>query len=179
MCSTSPGRAPGAAAGGAAADGGDRPRIVGCPGCGVVAEPRGRRVRRLHDVPAFGAPVRVVVAAAALPVRRAGLPGRRVQRGPCPGRTAGEADQPGGVVGDQLHPTRQRLGRRGGPAARGGLAHRVGRRSSRCWPSWPTTPHRFDGVAVIGVDEHVVRHEALLFRMEVRDLDRFAVAAAG
>lgn len=39
--------------------------------------------------------------------------------------------------------------------------------------------HRFDGVAVLGVDEHVVRHEALLFRMEVRDLDPFAVAAAG
>jgi transposase len=30
---------------------------VGCPGCGVVAEGRGRRVRRLHDIPAFGAPV--------------------------------------------------------------------------------------------------------------------------
>jgi hypothetical protein len=40
-------------------------------------------------------------------------------------------------------------------------------------------PHRFDGVTAIGVDEHCVRHEALLFRMEVRDLDRFAVAAAG
>jgi transposase-like protein len=40
-------------------------------------------------------------------------------------------------------------------------------------------PERFDGVQVIGVDEHAVRHEALLFRMEVRDLDRFAVAAAG
>jgi hypothetical protein len=40
-------------------------------------------------------------------------------------------------------------------------------------------PHRFDAVAVIGVDEHVVRHETLSFRMEVRDLDRFAVAAAG
>jgi len=40
-------------------------------------------------------------------------------------------------------------------------------------------PNRFDGVRVIGVDEHVVRHEALLFRMEVKDLDRFAVAAAG
>ena len=40
-------------------------------------------------------------------------------------------------------------------------------------------PARFDGVRVLGVDEHVVRHEALLFRMEVRDLDRFAVAAAG
>ncbi len=39
--------------------------------------------------------------------------------------------------------------------------------------------HRFDGVKVIGVDEHVVRHEALLFRMEVRDLPRLAVVAAG
>jgi hypothetical protein len=37
----------------------------------------------------------------------------------------------------------------------------------------------FAGVAVLGVDEHVVRHEALLFRMEVGDLHRFAVAAAG
>ena len=27
-------------------------------------------------------------------------------------------------------------------------------------------PKRFDGVQVIGVDEHVVRHEALLYRME-------------
>jgi hypothetical protein len=40
-------------------------------------------------------------------------------------------------------------------------------------------PARFDGVTAIGVDEHVVRHEALLFRMEVRDLHRLAVAAAG
>jgi hypothetical protein len=39
--------------------------------------------------------------------------------------------------------------------------------------------HRFEGVKVVGVDEHVVRHEALLFRMEVRDLHRLAVAAAG
>ena len=40
-------------------------------------------------------------------------------------------------------------------------------------------PHRFDGVAVLGVDEHVVRHEALLIRMEVKDLHRLAVVAAG
>jgi transposase len=40
-------------------------------------------------------------------------------------------------------------------------------------------PERFDGVKVIGVDEHVVRHEALLFRMEVRDLHRLVVVAAG
>ena len=40
-------------------------------------------------------------------------------------------------------------------------------------------PRRFDGVKVVGVDEHVVRHEALLFRMEVRDLHRLVVVAAG
>lgn len=30
---------------------------AGCPGCGVIAEAHGRRERRLHDIPAFGAPV--------------------------------------------------------------------------------------------------------------------------
>ena len=40
-------------------------------------------------------------------------------------------------------------------------------------------PQRFDGVQVVGVDEHVVRHEALLFRMEVRDHHRPVVVAAG
>ena len=39
-------------------------------------------------------------------------------------------------------------------------------------------PSRFDGVRVIGVDEHVVRHEALLYRMEVGDLHWLAVVAA-
>jgi hypothetical protein len=39
-------------------------------------------------------------------------------------------------------------------------------------------PHRFDDVQVIGVDEHVVRREALLFRMEVRDHHRRVVVAA-
>jgi hypothetical protein len=34
-------------------------------------------------------------------------------------------------------------------------------------------------VRTLGVDEHIVRHEALLFRMEVRDLRRFAVVAVG
>jgi hypothetical protein len=38
-------------------------------------------------------------------------------------------------------------------------------------------PDRLAGFDTVGVDEHLVRHEALLFRMEVRDLDRFAVAA--
>ena len=38
---------------------------------------------------------------------------------------------------------------------------------------------RFAGVTTLGVDEHLVRHEALLFRMEVRDLHRPAVVAVG
>jgi transposase len=32
----------------------------GCPGCGAIAEAPGRRDRRLHDIPAFGAPVQLV-----------------------------------------------------------------------------------------------------------------------
>jgi hypothetical protein len=40
-------------------------------------------------------------------------------------------------------------------------------------------PARLAGVDTLGVDEHIVRHEALLFRMEVRDLRRFAVVAVG
>jgi transposase len=34
-----------------------QPTETGCPGCGVIAAGHGRRVRRLHDIPAFGAPV--------------------------------------------------------------------------------------------------------------------------
>jgi hypothetical protein len=40
-------------------------------------------------------------------------------------------------------------------------------------------PARLTGVDTLGVDEQIVRHKALLFRMEVRDLRRFAVVAVG
>ena len=36
------------------------PAETGCPGCGVIAVGHGRRLRRLHDIPAFGAPVELV-----------------------------------------------------------------------------------------------------------------------
>jgi hypothetical protein len=42
-----------------------------------------------------------------------------------------------------------------------------------------SNPDRLRGVKTLGVDDHIVRHEALLFRMEVRDLRRFAVVAVG
>src|SRR5215207_9260444 len=32
------------------------PGGVGCPSCGVIAEARGRRLRRLYDIPAFADP---------------------------------------------------------------------------------------------------------------------------
>jgi len=37
---------------------------------------------------------------------------------------------------------------------------------------------RLEGVTTVGDDEHVVRHEALLYRMEVGDLHWLAVVAA-
>jgi transposase len=36
------------------------PAETGCPSCGVIAVGDGRRLRRLHDIPAFGAPVELV-----------------------------------------------------------------------------------------------------------------------
>ena len=39
-------------------------------------------------------------------------------------------------------------------------------------------PERTTGVRTLGVDEHIVRHEALLFRMEVKDLHGLVVVAA-
>src|SRR5687767_3208142 len=36
------------------------PTAAACPSCGVVAAGYGRRLRRLHDIPAFGAPVELV-----------------------------------------------------------------------------------------------------------------------
>ncbi len=52
----------------------------------------------------------------------------------------------------------------------------------RSWPRGTELliehPQRLDGVTTVGVDEHVVRHEALLYRMEVGDLHWLAVVAA-
>ena len=84
------------------AEGRDRPGPGGLSRLRRGRGGHGRRVRRLHDIPAFGAPVELVWR-----VRRHRCQSRRA-RSRCSPRTttspgAGEADHPGGVVGDQLH----------------------------------------------------------------------------
>jgi hypothetical protein len=103
-----------------AVDGRDRPcrELPGLRDDRRTARSTGAAVARYPHVRGAGA-----VAAAPLPVHRAGLSGAGLHRGPRAGR--GQAHHSGGLVGDQLHPTRQCLSRVGGPPARGGLAHRV------------------------------------------------------
>jgi len=66
-----------------------------------------------------------------------------------------------------------------------GLARQLGTTWKTVWRSikpllevMDADPARFDGVEILGVDEHIVRHEALLFRMEVEDLHGLVVVAA-
>jgi hypothetical protein len=63
------------------------------------------------------------------------------------------------------------------------LARHLGVDWHTCWDAIEVeararaaAPNRLAGVKTLGVDEHIVRHEALLFRMEVRDLRRFLKA---
>ena len=155
------------------------PTVMGCPTCGVIAHRHGRVTVRLIDAPAFGRPVRIVW---------------RKRRWVCP--------DPGCPVGsfveqdDRIAAPRSKLTAR---AARWAIeqirrehasVNGVRRQLGCGWRTvWDTIkpilqaadqdPDRFEGVTRLGVDEHVVRHEALLFRMEVRDRHRLAVAAAG
>jgi transposase len=66
------------------------------------------------------------------------------------------------------------------------LARQLGVDWHTCWDAVEvearartSDPARLPNVKTLGVDEHIVRHEALLFRMEVRDLRRSAVVAVG
>jgi transposase len=155
------------------------PAPMGCPRCGVLVGSHGRRDVVLVDSPCFGRPVRLVWR-------------KRTWR-------CGEERCPGGSFTEQhedLARPRALLSTRAcwwainqlrrEHASVAGIARQLGTTWRTVWRSiapllqaMADDETRFDGVATLGVDEHVVRHEALLFRMEVRDLDRFAVAAAG
>jgi len=154
------------------------PTSVGCPLCGVIATSHGRRSVWLVDAPSFGRPVRIVWRKRTWRCREPG----------CPSRSFTEQDErisrPRGLLTiracwwaiSQLRTEH---------ASVHGLARQLGTTWRTVWRSiepllqaMADDPARFDGVTSLGVDEHLVRHEALLVRMEVGDLDRFAVAAA-
>ena len=151
----------------------------GCRVWGVIASSRGRRRVTLVDAPCFGRPVQVVWRKRTW----------RCVEPACPVGSFTEQDaqicRPLGLLTvravwwaiDQLRTEH---------ASILGLARQLGTTWRTVWSSikplleaLADDPVRFDGVTTLGVDEHIVRHEALLFRMEVKDLDRFAVAAAG
>ncbi len=153
--------------------------VEGCRVCGVIASSRGRRRVILVDAPCFGRPVQVVWRKRTW----------RCVEPACPVGSFTEQD-------DQVCRSRGLLTVRAAWWAVGqlrtehasilGLARQLGTTWRTVWSSikplleaLADDPVRFDGVTTLGVDEHIVRHEALLFRMEVKDLDRFAVAAAG
>jgi transposase len=155
------------------------PAVMGCPTCGAVAHAHGRVVVRLVDAPAFGRPVRIRW------VKR-----RWVCPDPdCPAGTF--VEQNAAVASPRASLTVRAcwwaIGQlRREHASVNGIRRQFGTGWRTVWAAIKPLlqaadgdPARFEGVTTLGVDEHIVRHEALLFRMEVRDLHRLAVAAAG
>ena len=130
---------------------------MGCPGCGVVAGGHGRRLRRLHDIPAFGAPVELWW---------------RVRRYRCT-----EALCPVGVFTEEheLASPRAKLATRAAwwaisliqhdTASVAAVARRLGVDWHTLWDAikpllaaLAADPARYRGVEVLGVDEHIWHH---------------------
>jgi len=153
--------------------------LMGCAGCGVVAGSHGRRTVELIDAPCFGRPVRVMWRKRTW----------ECLEPLCPVGVFTEQDE--GVAAPRALLTVRACWWAVGQLRRehasvSGLARQLGTTWRTVWRSikplleaMAADPARFDGVTTLGVDEHIVRHEALLFRMEVRDLHRLVVVAAG
>ncbi len=132
--------------------------MTGCPGCGVIADGHGRRVRRLHDIPAFGAPVELVW---------------RQRRYRC----AEPACPVGGFSEDHdLAPPRAKLTVRAAwwaisciqrdTASVAAVARRLGVDWHTLWEAikpllaeLADDPGRLAGVDTLGVDEHIWHHQ--------------------
>ena len=155
------------------------PRVEACRRCGVGAGSHGRRDVRLVDVPCMGRPVELWWR-------------KRSWRCDDPDCDAGSFTE----RDDSLARPRSLLTTRACWWAIGqmrrehasvqGLARQLGTAWRTVWraikpllEALAADESRFDGVTTLGVDEHIVRHEALLFRMEVRYHHRRAVVAAG
>ena len=149
-----------------------------CPACGVMAVGHGRRVRILHDAPCFG---RVTLLRWLLRIWRCREP-------LCSMMTFSETHA--------VAPPRMMLTTRAvawaisalsyDDTTVSALARHLGVDWHTCWDAIEveakartSNPDRLRGVKILGVDEHIVRHEALLFRMEVRDRRRYDVVAGG
>jgi len=133
------------------------PGLMGCPACGVVALSQGRRIRRLRDIPAFGAPVELLWR-----VRR-----WRCVEPSCPIGTFTE--------GNDLAFARAKLTTRAAwwaisciqrdTASVAALARRLGVDWHTVWKAiaplleeLADDPARLAGVEVLGVDEHIWHH---------------------
>lgn len=131
--------------------------LAGCPNCGVVAIGHGRRRLRLHDVPCFGRPVRLVWA-------------KRLWRCPdsgCPTLTFTE-DHP--LAGPRAKLTGRAVAWATDALSRfdtsvSALAHQLGVSWRTVWDAVEAEagrriaePSRLAGVDALGVDEHVWTH---------------------
>lgn len=133
------------------------PGPMGCPVCGVVAASHGRRLRRLHDIPAFGAPVELLWR-----VRR-----YRCVEPLCPGAVFTQVDD--------LALPRAKLTTRAAwwaiscvqrdTASVAAVARRLGVDWHTLWDAikpllseLAEDPARLAGVQVLGVDEHIWHH---------------------
>ncbi|MBE0010969.1 MULTISPECIES: helix-turn-helix domain-containing protein [unclassified Arthrobacter] len=133
--------------------------LTGCPDCGVVAVGHGRRHVRLHDIPCFGQPVRLLWA-------------KRIWRCPephCPRTTFTESHP---LAGPRSKLTTRAVGWAvdalcGYDTSVSALAYQLGVSWHTLWDAIKpeairrTTPaDRLTGVDALGVDEHVWSHTA-------------------
>lgn len=131
--------------------------LIGCPACGVVAVGHGRRRVRVHDIPCFGRPVRLLWA-------------KRVWRcadGDCPAGTFTE-EHP--LAGPRAKLTARAVAWATDALERfdtsvSALAHQLGVSWHTAWDAIEpeairrtTDSNRLTGVDALGVDEHVWSH---------------------
>ena len=134
------------------------PTVIGCPACGVVAHGHGRVTVRLVDAPAFGAPVRIRWRK-----RRWVCPDTG-----CPVRSFVEQDERVAAPRSSLT-TRacrwaiEQLRREHGSV--NGIRRQLGTGWRTVWESIrpilaaaAADESRFEGVTILGVDEHVWHH---------------------
>ncbi len=133
-------------------------RLMGCPDCGVVAASRGRRMRRLHDVPHAGARVELLWR-------------QRLWRCPDPGCPRGMfSEQVPSLVPARGSVTTRAIGwaieqLRREHATISGLGGQLGIAWKTAWRAirpelerLAADESRFAGVTSIGVDEHIWHH---------------------